>query len=335
MNKIQIDKARSFVRLDRYLAFWMLVTGATAWAWGYKAGGLREAPARAAVCETVPAPFRAMGTTGAEPGGMMLSEASAAPRGNDDLVKRVVLEFDPRKQPLDDYNQLIVSARGDAALRKRLIQEFETTRDPRVKGRLGTLLTHIGSSDIRLYADGLIQDMDPARRRDGFRILASMDSSRDNDEVRRQLIGALDKETNPEVLNAVISGMAPGAVKPPQETAAVVGRLSELAHHGDASVRAAAVGSLVRWSEGPKVQELIVGALSDSSPQVVAAAMYASAQAGIRTPQVKNQLFQIASQDNADLDFRRTAAGILGSYNLDAQDFQRLMQVRQTLGPVM
>lgn len=173
---------------------------------------------------------------------------------------------------------------------------------------------------------------DPAKRTDGFRILTNIDQARLDPGTRRQLISALDKEADANALEQLIAGMSPGAARPPQETSAVVSRLSELARSPTASIRAAAVGSVARWSEGAAVEGVIVEALNDADPAVSTAAVYASLQAGLRTPAVKSLLFQLASQVGVSSDYKRNIVMALGSYNLNAQDFDRLVQLRRELG---
>ncbi|RZL10959.1 MAG: hypothetical protein EOP40_04465 [Rubrivivax sp.] len=333
MKTIQLDNARPMLGLNRSLLFWILITGAAAVS-GYAIGKRQVAPSSPASA--------ALGAAGNDPllvatptVSVMSAHAPAdmtGASGKMGFLRRVVLDFDPRRQPPDEYNQLVMMGKQDGAFRQDIIKQFEQATDPQVKARLATLLTHVGTGDIDGYAEKLMSSTDAAKRADGFRIMTNLDKARVSSDVRRQLIGALEKEGDATALQALIVGMNPGEVRPPQEVAAVVSRLNELSQHPSASVRAAAVSSMARWGAGERAESVIVHAMNDSNPEVTTAAIYASTQAGIRTPAMKSALFELAAQSDSPIDFRRVAASALGSYNLGPDEFNRLLQLRKDLG---
>lgn len=332
MKTIQLDNARPMVGLNRSLLFWMLITGAAA-ASGYAIGARQPAstPAPSVLDVTGASPLvvsRPTASMMSAPGEADVADAS----GKMGVLKRVVLDFDPRQQPPDEYNQLVMMGKQDAAFRQAIIKQFEKSTDPRTKARLATLLTHVGTGDIDGYAEKLMGSTDAAKRADGFRIMTNLDKARFSSDVRRQLIGALEKEGDAQALQALLTGMTPGEVRPPQEVTAVVARLQELSQHSSPSVRAAAVSSIARWGVTDRAEGVIVQALNDSNPEVTTAAIYASTQAGIKTPALKSALFQLTAQTDASVEFRRVAASALSNYNLGPDEFNRLLQLRKDLG---
>jgi HEAT repeat protein len=325
VKQIQVHRARSHSQF-----IWLLISGAAAVA-GYMGGGYVEGRQPDTSCRS----SNAASSSILPP---IASQAAHADGNGESTIekagidKQILADVDPNILSLYEYEQLVLKAKQSPSFRQDLIKRFEKATDLQLKASLANLLTHVDTGYAGAYAANLVTSSDAAKRADGFRILTSIDGVPGSSSVRQQLIGALGKESDPDALQALIVGMNPGEVRPPQEVGAMVGRLSELTKNPSAAVRAAAVASLGRWGEGDEVESAIVDALSDPNSDVSTAAILASSQAGIKTPAVKSLLFQLASQQNADAEFRRVAAFTLGNFNLNPQEFERLLQVRRELG---
>lgn len=337
MSHVHFNRNSPFKRFDRVWLCWISLAGALFFV-GYMVGGQEKPDQHQASRECEKSNMAvAMPSQSAHVSNASLITAAevgnAAEAPADGLRSfRKVLSAMPKSGDWDEMRQLVETARHDPNLRQQLMEEFNKTQDLQSKTKLGVMLSQMNTPDVKKMAETLVAAPDPGKKIDGIRILTNLNQAMLQPGDRQQLMDVLKKESNPEVLQSLILALNPAETTPAQEVVTVIERMSELSKSSSAMVRSAAVASIGRWGEGAAVENVIIASLSDPSPEVTAAAINASSQAGIKTPAVKTLLFQLASQANVDPELRHVAVNALGYYSLDGQEFERLAILRKEFG---
>ncbi len=228
-----------------------------------------------------------------------------------------------------DEQKLRERAQSDPIFLRNLIQRYETERDPATRDAIKSVLATIQKPEALAFFSRLANSGDPAQRKEGYAMLQQM--APDSAEMRNVLKQALASEQSPEVLAQAIAALRPTAVDP-TESDAIVAQLNGLAQHADPSVRSQSILQLAQWDKNGAKQERLTSALTDPVPEVRQAAIFAVAQSGARTDNVKAALMGIISNTAENKDVKGSALQVLERFSLTKEEYVRYTQARAQIG---
>ena len=225
-----------------------------------------------------------------------------------------------------DAQRLMALAHNDPALRQQLMARYTSEADPNARSRLASLLIATATPDIVRFASGMLGQRDAAQRQQGLEILASVQLQQP--EARQALLGALDTETDPNTLGMVVQSLVPGDKRSPEETQAMMDKLTQMARRSEPQVRSAALSTMAQWG-GPASESNIVQALADSDESVVESAIDALGQLGARGNPANDALLNLAERADVAPALRQQAVSALNRVNLDTARYERLERLRK------
>lgn len=317
--------------------------GATCLAVGFAAGFATEhpssgAPAAVRCPEIAAAPKREASlprvTEAAESTALSLLRLAAAQPGNvEDPSSWQSLWSRLTEHPGDDgvrdaFEKLVALAKSDPKTLDELMRLLEQSSDPDTKAMVKSLLSQVGGPKVQEYSMRLATSNDPTERREGFDLLHRQPSQ--TAEVRQLLKRALGKETDPMALFHAVSALQPAAVTP-SETKEVVGLIRGLTQHADPAVRRQSIISLARWDGSGEFVAPLRQALSDDAQEVRQAAVWAAAEAGNRSGEVKSALLTVLNNGQESPEVRKSALHALERFQLSSEEYAAYSQVQSNL----
>jgi HEAT repeat protein len=141
--------------------------------------------------------------------------------------------------------------------------------------------------------------------------------------VRRTLAA----EQSPDVLVGALSTLQSG-VADPEEVAQMVAQLQGLAQHADPAVRSASIRQLGQWDKHGESEARLSQALADGTPEVRQAAIFAIAQASVRTPGTKAALLALVNNPAESRDVRGSALQVLERFALSKEEYASIAPAR-------
>ncbi|MET0980686.1 MAG: HEAT repeat domain-containing protein [Telluria sp.] len=214
---------------------------------------------------------------------------------------------------------------SDPAARRKLLARYESAQTPQARELLKTILSTVQTPDVIFFANRLANSSNAQDRKTGFEMLHSV--APDAPETRALVRRTLAAEQSPEVLAGALATLQSGALDP-EETAQMVAQLKGLSQHADPAVRSASIRQLGQWDKGGESEERLSQALADGTPEVRQAAIFAIAQAGMRTPATKAALLALVSNPAETRDVRGSAMQVLERFALTREEYAAIAPVR-------
>jgi len=236
----------------------------------------------------------------------------------EELLNRV-LAMNDQAPDLDSLNKLQAMANSDAAVRKGLIERYDSESDAKAKYTYIQLLGGCTTADVIDFSSVLLSDADASRRKDGFQLLTDFLPDLKTFFLTKS---ALQKEKDPEVLRYAVAALRPRVVDP-AENQSVISLLSDLAQHSDFQVRAQSLQILAQWDKvGTTAENHIYKALSDDQQEVRKAAIMGVVQGYSRSDKLKEKLFKIVGDTNESVDLRSSALRALEDFALNVGEYK-------------
>lgn len=214
---------------------------------------------------------------------------------------------------------------SDPVARRKLLARFDTAQTPQARELLKTILSTVPTPDVIFFANQLAGSSNAQERRMGFEMLRSL--APDAPETRALVRRTLATEQSPEVLAGTLATLGSSAADP-EETAQMVAQLSSLAQHADPAVRSASIRQLGQWDKSGESEGRLSQALADSAPEVRQAAIFAIAQAGVRSPGAKAALLALASNPQEPRELRGSAVQVLERFALSKEEYAAIAPLR-------
>lgn len=214
---------------------------------------------------------------------------------------------------------------SDPAARRKLLARYESAQTPQARALLTTILATVQAPDVVFFANRLANSSNAQERKTGFEMLQRL--APDAPETRALLRRTLAAEQSPEVLAGALAALQPGALDP-EETAQMVAQLQGLSRHADPAVRSASIRQLGQWDKNGESEERLAQALADGAPEVRQAAIFAIAQAGVRSPVAKAALLALASNPLETRDVRGSAMQVLERFALTREEYAAIAPLR-------
>jgi hypothetical protein len=218
---------------------------------------------------------------------------------------------------------------GDPAARRKLLARYESAQTPQQRALLKTILSTVQTPDVMFFANRLAGSSNPLERKMGFEMLHSL--APDAPETRALVRRTLATDQSPEVLAQALATLQSGAADP-EEAAQMVTQLNSLSQHADPAVRSASIHQLGQWDKSGESEERLSQALADSAPEVRQAAIFAIAQAGVRTPAAKAALLALVNNPLESRDVRGSAMQVLERFALSKEEYAAIAPVRAQMG---
>lgn len=247
----------------------------------------------------------------------------------DDLLQRSITPADKLKPGDDAQDKLRKMAMSDPAVMKNLLARYGREIDPGTKEVLREVLSTIDKPEVLAFSKELATSGDAAQRREGLAMLQNFPS--DSQEVRDVLKQTLATEKTPGVLVQAMKALRPDSSVAPAESQAIVTQLQGLTQNPDPAVRSQSVLELAQWDKTGVSQASLSQALSDPSPEVRQAAIFAVAQAGVQSDSTKAALMNMATNVNESKDVRGSALQVLQQFKLNQNEMATLSQARSSV----
>lgn len=216
------------------------------------------------------------------------------------------LDRDELLQRLHDHAEL-ASAMADLLLRP--------TSDPTLKQFAAAALSQSQPDLLERSAEAMLGNPDTQARHQAFQLLRSLPTTpRALETAARQ--EALNGSDALAVAEAVQALRNSGALASWQTDEAMAQQLRQHTRSADASLRRESLAALVLVDHTPAVEPLLFQGLADPDPSVQSAAIGAIVDAGVRSPQARDTLIQLAASPYADEAVRADALRALQAFRL-------------------
>jgi HEAT repeat protein len=202
-------------------------------------------------------------------------------------------------------------------------------RDERTKDMLLSVIGSVNKPEVVALTTRLATSNDVAQRKEGLVLLRQMPESAP--EVRNVVKQILATEQSPDVLVQALSALRPSVVEP-SESDAIVSQLRTLAQNADPNVRSQSLLQLVQWDKNGSANDQLAQALSDPQAQVRQAAIFAVAQSGNRSDNVKATLMNIINSPSESKEVKGSALQVLERFSLNKEEYASYNQVRSQIG---
>jgi hypothetical protein len=231
---------------------------------------------------------------------------------------------------------LVKLAENDPRVRQDLMHRYEVSEE---RGRKAAVfvLSQLRKPDVIYFATRLAIATDAGQRRDGFELLGGFAMFRalpggKSNEMHALASRALETEQDPALLSQAIRALGQPGDTQPAETQATLRQLSTLAQNSDPDVRAQSLHSMVQWDKTGQVAESAVyQALSDTQPDVRAAALSEINNNPLRSDRIKSALLSMIANINESADVKADALNVLQRFPLSQDEYASYQQARQQL----
>lgn len=231
-------------------------------------------------------------------------------------------------QGYDAEDRLRQLAQSDPTVVRKLVGRYDSARTPRERELLKSLLSTVQQPAVVSFAQRLAAGSNAEDRRLGLEMLRSLaPAAPETRALVRQLLAG---EQSPEVLVQALGALQAGGADP-DEAAAIVAQLNGLAQHADPAVRGQSIAQLGQWDKGGASAGRLAQAVSDGAPEVRQAAVFAIAQAGVRSPEARSALLALANNPQETRDLRGSALQVLERFDLSRDEYAHLAQARAQL----
>lgn len=230
------------------------------------------------------------------------------------------------------FEALAERGSSDWQVRDELQARYLGTQDPILRQTLLALLAEGPATEVLLFTARLLADADPTRRADGYQLLTALPL--DNDNARVHVLNGLRDERDTEALGALLRGLQPGLVAA-EEADPIADQLLRFSAHEDPRVRAEVLPQLAQWHDGEQLEAPYFSALTDSNAEVRGAAIAGVGASTVRSPRLRNALFDLASNVNENPEHRHSALQALLRFRLTRPEVElyRLLQAEVPLHP--
>lgn len=216
-------------------------------------------------------------------------------------------------QGRESLDVLQTRARTDPAYLASLLARLSVETELDSRGAVLAILAGAPNAQVLAYARTQLDSSDANARRNGLDLLKMFPMS---DEAARTLVtDRLERETDPAALKSLVEALTPGLVAD-EDAAPVITRLTALAQHADADVRAQAVLQLSQWDNAENAENLLHRAFADPSLAVRRAALAAAIGSSAQSERLKQALFVVATDPAYDDADRSSALFALQRYRL-------------------
>lgn len=254
--------------------------------------------------------------------------AAAPPRaaGVDELWTQALAS--QQGQGYDAEDRLRQLAQSDPTVLRKLVGRYDSARTPRERELLKSLLSTVQKPDVVFFANRLAAGSNAEDRKVGLEMLRSLaPAAPETRALVRQLLAG---EQSPEVLVQALGTLQAGGADP-DEAAAIVAQLNGLSQHPDPAVRSQSIAQLGQWDKRGDSAARLAQALADGAPEVRQAAVFAIAQAGVRSPDARAGLLALANNPQETRDVRGSALQVLERFDLSRDEYAHLAQARTQL----
>ncbi len=156
--------------------------------------------------------------------------------------------------------------RNDPAKLAAVLDEFSAETDVKRLGRLRLLLGQLEDSSMVSVAESMVFSGNPESSSEALRLLRDIGPN----VPAAQEVGVtiLSSTQDPQLLVGATNILTSSANVDNATRERVVGSLSSLVQHTDATVRRASFSTLARWSKDPSVTPILLQGLTDEDPNV-------------------------------------------------------------------
>ena len=245
--------------------------------------------------------------------------------GADELWARALLPADKQEHGYDAEDRLRKLAQTDPVAVRGLLNRYSGAQTPQERLLLKSVLSTIQTPDVIAFSTRLAGSSNVAERKYGFEMLQSV--APNAPETRSLVKRTLATEQSPEVLVQALATLQSSAAEP-DESQAIVAQLKSLSQHEDASVRSVSIQQLGQWDKNGEGAERLAQALADRAPEVRQAAIFAIAQAGVRSDTAKSALMGLVNNTQESMDVRGSALQALERFSLSKEEYARFAQAR-------
>lgn len=270
--------------------------------------------------------LRQFGT--AAPAALRPAVGTAAPSpqaGLDELWKRALAPQDKQEPGYAAEDRLRQLVQADPTALRKLLQRYDTSSTPQERELLKSILSTVQTPEVIAFSSRLAGSLNAAERKYGFEMLQTL--APDAPETRSLVKRTLASEQSPEVLVQALATLKPGATDN-VESSAMVAQLKTLSTHADSAVRSMSLTQLGQWDKTGEGGERMGQALSDRAPEVRQAAVFAIAQAGLRSEPLKAGLLALVNNPQESRDVRGSALQVLERFPLTKEEVALLAQAR-------
>jgi hypothetical protein len=243
----------------------------------------------------------------------------------DELWARALAPQDRQQSGYDAEDRLRKLAHSDPVALRSLLQRYDGAPTPQARELLKSVLSTVQKPDVVAFATRLANSSSMAERKYGFELLQGL--APDASDTRNLVKHALATEQSPEVLVQALAALKSG-VAGPEESEQIVAQLKILSEHADPAVRSHSILLLGQWDKKGEGADHLSQALADRAPEVRQAAIFAIAQAGVRSDAVKVALMGLLANPQESNDVRGSALQALERFSLSKEEYASFTRAR-------
>ena len=240
----------------------------------------------------------------------------------DELWARALGKQEPGYDAEDRLRKL---AQNDPTALRNLLHRYDGERTPQARELLKSVLSTVQKPEVMAFSTRLATSVNVADRQYGFEMLQAL--APDAPEMRNIVTHALATEQSPEVLVQALATLKPAAAEP-EEADLIVAQLKSLSQHADPAVRSQSIMQLGQWDKKGEGGERLSQALADRAPEVRQSAIFAIAQAGVRSDAVKAALMGMVNNAQESRDVRGSALQVLERFSLSKEEYASFARAR-------
>lgn len=243
----------------------------------------------------------------------------------DQLWARSLLGPALQDHGFDAEDRLRKLAKADPVALRNLLSRYSAGQAPQERALLKSVLATVPAPDVIAFSTRLASSSNAAERKFGFELLQSV--APDAAETRSLVKRTLASEQSSDVLLQALATLQ-SSVADPEESQAIVAQLSTLSQHADPAVRSMSIERLGAWDKSGDGAQRLAQALTDRAPEVRQAAIFAIAQAGVRSEPAKTALIELVNNAQESRDLRGSALQALERFALSREEYARLAPAR-------
>ncbi len=285
--------------------------------------GARVADAGPVVSSPFPDIVSSAGRSAPAPASASLDTASV-----EALWAQALLPPERQQAGFDAEDRLRRMAQSNPVALRTLLQRFDSDRSPRARDLLKSILSTVQTPEVVAFAVRLARSSDAAERKYGFELVDSL--APDSAEARGLIRQALASEQSPDLLVQALQALKAGGAEP-EEAEQTLAQLKVLTQHADANVRRHSIMQFAQWDKKGEGAPILTQALSDRSPEVRQAAVFAIAQSGVRSDAAKASLMALLTNAQESRDMRGSAMQALERFSLSKEEYAIVAKAKAQL----